>query len=141
MAITDNRLLFSSPTKSDSISFSTIVSFDVCHTAIEVQAKSKATTKFLSEQDQQFAGAIFQIAVALANQTLVRSKTGSNTRHIPREIRQRVWQRYCGQCADCGASNYLEFDHIVPVAKGGSNSDANVQLLCRKCNLQKSDMI
>ena len=27
------------------------------------------------------------------------------------------------------------------VAKGGSNSDTNVQLLCRKCNLAKSDNI
>jgi 5-methylcytosine-specific restriction endonuclease McrA len=27
------------------------------------------------------------------------------------------------------------------VAKGGGNSDTNVQLLCRKCNLAKSDNI
>jgi hypothetical protein len=27
------------------------------------------------------------------------------------------------------------------VAKGGSNTDANVQLLCRRCNLKKSDFI
>jgi 5-methylcytosine-specific restriction endonuclease McrA len=35
----------------------------------------------------------------------------------------------------------LEFDHIIPVAKGGSNAETNVQLLCRRCNGKKSDMI
>jgi hypothetical protein len=30
---------------------------------------------------------------------------------------------------------------IVPHAKGGSNCDANVQLLCRGCNAKKSDLI
>ena len=46
-----------------------------------------------------------------------------------------------GRYAECGAGEYLEFDHIVPVAKGGSNSDSTVQLLCQKCNVKKSDNI
>ena len=60
---------------------------------------------------------------------------------ISREVRQRVWTRYGGRCAECGADDYLEFDHVIPVAKGGSNTDANVQLLCRRCNLNKRDNI
>jgi 5-methylcytosine-specific restriction endonuclease McrA len=52
-----------------------------------------------------------------------------------------VWQRYGGQCAECSATDYLEFDHIIPHAKGGGNGDNNIQLLCRKCNLKKSDHI
>lgn len=34
---------------------------------------------------------------------------------------------------------YPNLDHIVPVSKGGSHTRANVQLLCRACNLKKSD--
>lgn len=30
-------------------------------------------------------------------------------------------------------------DHITPVAKGGENTDYNVQALCPKCNLEKGD--
>ena len=30
-------------------------------------------------------------------------------------------------------------DHIVPIARGGENTDYNMQLLCPKCNLEKSD--
>lgn len=52
-----------------------------------------------------------------------------------------MWQRYGGRCAECGASDYLELDGVIPRAKGGSNSDANVQWLCRCCNLKKSDNI
>ena len=58
--------------------------------------------------------------------------------HILREVRQRIWQRYAGRCAECGAPQCLEFDHIVPIEMGGTNSEANVQLLCRACILTKA---
>jgi 5-methylcytosine-specific restriction endonuclease McrA len=83
---------------------------------------------------------MYRVAVKKANQTIVVAD-GRSTRHIPRDVRQRVWQRYGGQCAECGATDYLEFDHVIPVARGGSNAEANVQLLCRRCNGKKSDMI
>jgi len=35
----------------------------------------------------------------------------------------------------------LEYDHIIPVSKGGSNTERNIQLLCEKCNRQKSATI
>jgi 5-methylcytosine-specific restriction endonuclease McrA len=84
---------------------------------------------------------VFETAVAMANQTKVMRVESKPSRHIPREVRQRVWQRYGGRCAECNADDYLEFDHIIPHAKGGSNSDNNIQLLCRRCNLKKSDRI
>lgn len=34
-----------------------------------------------------------------------------------------------------------EMDHIIPVAMGGANSEANIQCLCRKCNADKSSSI
>ena len=45
-----------------------------------------------------------------------------------------------GKCASCHA-NVIEkhhLDHIVPVAKGGTNDRSNFQLLCPTCNLKKS---
>ena len=80
-------------------------------------------------------------AIGLHNQSITKKLLDVPSRHISRNVRQRVWTTYGGQCADCGAKDYLEFDHVIPVAKGGSNDEMNVQLLCRRCNLKKNDNI
>jgi tellurite resistance protein len=68
--------------------------------------------------------------------------TGSElTRHIPGEVKRAVWARDGGRCVECRDDRYLEFDHIIPHSQGGANTFGNVQLLCRKCNNEKSDRI
>lgn len=60
---------------------------------------------------------------------------------IPDAVKLAVYARDDGKCTRCGSSQDLHFDHIIPVAKGGSNSEQNIQILCEHCNLQKSDRI
>lgn len=43
-----------------------------------------------------------------------------------------------GKCAECGTTERLEIDHIIPLAKGGSHSVDNFQILCRHHNAVKS---
>lgn len=63
-------------------------------------------------------------------------------RIIPASVKLEVWKKDSGKCRLCGATNELHFDHILPIAKGGTSLTAeNVQLLCARHNLQKRDNI
>jgi len=65
---------------------------------------------------------------------------------LPSWLRRGVFYRDNGRCVACakdlsGASilgDAVHFDHIVPIAAGGSNDPTNFQLLCDKCNHQKA---
>jgi hypothetical protein len=62
-------------------------------------------------------------------------------RYIPPAVKLAVWRRDQGKCVQCGSKEKLEYDHIIPISKGGSNTERNVQLLCEKCNREKSAKI
>ena len=67
---------------------------------------------------------------------------GSHRReNLSQRVRDEVWRRDGGTCQRCGSREKLEFDHIIPVSKGGSNTARNIELLCEKCNRAKSDHI
>jgi HNH endonuclease len=60
---------------------------------------------------------------------------------IPQRVRHEVWRRDCGSCVECGSRARLEFDHIVPVSRGGSNTTRNIELRCEPCNRRKGARI
>lgn len=60
---------------------------------------------------------------------------------IPESVRIAVWRRDGGKCTKCGSRENLEYDHIIPISKGGGNSVRNIELLCEKCNRSKSNKI
>jgi hypothetical protein len=62
-------------------------------------------------------------------------------RYIPAKVKSAVWARDQGRCAwrfedgtVCGGRDFVEFDHIVPFAKGGRSEYRNIRLLCRAHN-------
>jgi hypothetical protein len=60
---------------------------------------------------------------------------------IPVRVRREVWRRDQGRCVDCSSRERLEYDHIIPVSKGGSNTVRNIELRCESCNRQKAAAI
>lgn len=74
---------------------------------------------------------------------LRRSRNGSAfpRASIPENVRSEVWRRDQGRCVRCGSRERLEFDHIVPLSRGGSNTVRNIELLCEPCNRLKGDSI
>ena len=60
---------------------------------------------------------------------------------ISKQIRSEVWRRDGAECVQCGSKEQLQFDHIIPVSKGGATTTENLQLLCQACNAKKSNRI
>lgn len=79
------------------------------------------------------------------------STTGVNRRRTPREINWRLRAKVlikhsciCRMCGDSPAKNpatILHVDHILAWANGGETVEHNLQTLCEKCNIGKSDQL
>lgn len=70
-----------------------------------------------------------------------RATRNPKARRVPPSVRDAVWKRDGGRCAfvhegrRCGATRFLELDHVVPWWRGGRGDDPNnVRLLCRAHN-------
>lgn len=58
----------------------------------------------------------------------------ANQRYISRGLKSFVWQRDRGTCTRCGTKRNINFDHIIPVARGSRSTAENLRLLCFACN-------
>ena len=79
-----------------------------------------------------------------ATKQIVAHKT---KRDINLRMRFIVFKRDNFKCCICGASPAkdpsveLQVDHIIPWSKGGETELENLQTLCSKCNLGKSNLV
>jgi len=65
-------------------------------------------------------------------------------RYISFKTRVRVVRRdnyTCQHCSTHPRDDEVEFDHIIPIAKGGSSEEHNIRLTCFTCNRDKSDKL
>jgi len=72
----------------------------------------------------------------------------ASRRYIPAHIRRVVWERDRGQCTfvstrgtRCATRRFLEFDHVVPVARGGRASVDGIRLRCRAHNQYEAERV
>jgi 5-methylcytosine-specific restriction endonuclease McrA len=70
-----------------------------------------------------------------------KAKASENARHIPNAVKREVLRRDQNRCAfvapdgtRCTCTSWLEFDHVVPIARGGRSTVENLRLLCRAHN-------
>lgn len=61
---------------------------------------------------------------------------------ISKSLRHEVFKRNNYKCVECGTTNKeatLHIDHIIPKSEDGTDELNNLQTLCDKCNLSKSN--
>lgn len=92
-------------------------------------------------RDSEWVAAVCNMAAMISQRRLVRTSNGRDIRSVPHHVKIEVWNRDGGRCVQCGAAEYLELDHIIPYSQGGATSAKNLQLLCRRCNLDKGARI
>lgn len=63
------------------------------------------------------------------------------------KLKSLVFERDNATCQQCGANEENEpgvklvIDHIIPYSKGGETTIDNLQILCRKCNIDKRNKL
>jgi 5-methylcytosine-specific restriction endonuclease McrA len=78
-----------------------------------------------------------KIAIAQATVAVGGTPQPSSRGSIPDDVKQYIWARDGGHCRSCGSGVELQFDHVIPIALGGSSAADNLQVLCGPCNRRK----
>lgn len=70
-----------------------------------------------------------------------KARPSASKRHVPAAVKRAVWRRDGGRCTfigvdgrRCGSRDFLEFDHVDPVARGGKATVERMRLRCRAHN-------
>jgi len=64
-------------------------------------------------------------------------------RHQPtKEERQKLFDKADGCCELCKKElkKTFDIDHIIPLAEGGTNDEINLQVLCKPCHFEKTQI-
>lgn len=117
-----------------------VVSVHVEHDSVIIAATSARGGAIFDVADPDYVAAALEGALRVAKR-LVLTPGQRDSRSIPQEVKAEVWQRDGGKCVECGSGHYLEFDHVIPLSRGGATSASNLQILCRSCNRTKGARI
>jgi len=135
--ITGDRLIFASENKSFHIGIGRIKEINCYSEYLKVTAAVQRASGYYKVKDPEVASEILLFLLKGVNAPVVENSDITQSRNIPPEVKINVWNRDEGRCVYCGTEEYLEFDHVTPISKGGTNTEENIQLLCRRCHAKK----
>ncbi|GAA0508202.1 TerD family protein [Deinococcus depolymerans] len=143
LVVTNRQVHFLSPTEGGwNIQYAKVLQIEELPDGVNLALGVKKGNGYYHEVRQPvLLGATLDALVRINKRLLMMPQTERASRSIPQKVKLEVWQRDQGKCVECGDSNYLEFDHVIPHSKGGASTVNNLQLLCRRCNLQKSNRL
>lgn len=140
LVVTDHKVRFISENGGFEFPLSKLATVNLRgNSGVVLQLTRSQGSGFYALQGAVYLYETLQVILNVHHRKVLYGQTAS--RSVPLAVRNAVWQRDGAKCVECGDNQYLEFDHIIPFAKGGASSENNLQLLCRRCNMSKSDKI
>ena len=104
-------------------------------------AKESPAEKPTGEESVAASAPPLEVAANDAPASGAPSQQRNDSRHIPRAVARAVWKRDGGSCQWrlpsgklCGATRFIQVDHILPRARGGPSTLENLRLLCQAHN-------
>ncbi|MFE9580061.1 TerD family protein [Nocardia sp. NPDC006044] len=140
LIVSNKKLRFVGDGTGTELPWSRVVSVHTEQNTVVLAATSARGGASFTVSDPDYVAAALEGALRVAKR-LILTPGQLDTRSIPQEVKAEVWQRDGGKCVECGDSHYLEFDHIIPLSRGGATSATNLQILCRACNRAKGARI
>jgi 5-methylcytosine-specific restriction endonuclease McrA len=139
LLLTNKRLRFIAEQNAVEAAWARILSVSWTDSTVDLSSSRSTLNTSFGTPDPEWVHTIVEALIKIDRRQIVGA--GGQRRPIPQSVKAAVWQRDGGRCAECGSTVHLEFDHIIPVARGGADTERNLQLLCLDCNRRKSARI
>lgn len=101
--------------------------------------------KYKKYNDKEFSNIINEYLVLKKNDRLFEIISRVERSKMSESLRYDVFKRDNFKCSICGMSAKdgvkLQVDHIIPISKGGKTEIENLQTLCSRCNIGKSNKL
>jgi hypothetical protein len=140
LIVTNRKVIFSAPSGGGEIPINKVLNVHKHPEGIFLELSRQANHGFYMLAHSELVAEIILATIRLATRQMLKGGE-RDTRYVPHHLQNAVWHRDGGQCVQCGSTAYLEYDHIIPLSKGGATSLNNLQVLCRNCNLAKGSRI
>lgn len=104
-------------------------------TDLDPKALEADVSRLMADEDVTKKGGIYEYLLTGKERCL-------SIRAFDDRMKRAAYERQGGVCPYCGEHfelSEMHADHIKPWAKGGPTTAENCQMLCRDCNLKKSD--
>lgn len=104
-------------------------------TDLDPKALEADVSRLMADEDVTKKGGVYEYLLTGRERCL-------SIRAFDDRMKRAAYERQGGVCPYCGEHfelSEMHADHIKPWAKGGPTTAENCQMLCRDCNLKKSD--